>query len=43
MGVALLPIADSSAPIYAKPVLCLQFNKFTTRFTNDILKEQGAE
>jgi hypothetical protein len=31
------------ASLAAIPILCLQFNKFTTRFTNNILKEQGAE
>ena len=32
-----------SASVEANPILCLQNNKFTNRFTNYILKEQGAE
>ena len=49
MGIALLPIADSSAPIYAKPVLykvmewqksCIKLsnNEWTVQPTNNIIK-----
>ena len=37
------PLIKRQAALAAIPILCLHFNKFTERFTNIILKEQGAE